>query len=281
MSTEPQPVLRIDGVETSVQHKGTAAKVGWASLFALLIPIGILATLRTLLPLPLRMALAVVSTAAPALALLALAIRLFRWKRPGSVAVAGDRLVLERTGRSLGFPLADLVAGHVSPLKRLVTLGLSGGNLVHVHVPTVEEGQRLLVATGLDASRRTLRMKLGETFFLDFLTLTLGPGLFASLTAQLGAVGVIAAMTLTYGLFRAVRELFGPAEVVVGADGIIVRQGFSSRFIPFGRIASIDPFGHPVRSYAPSTGPLVLHLTDGTTVEARTRHHSHEQSAEL
>jgi hypothetical protein len=280
MSTEPLPALRIDGVETSVQRKGTAAKIGWASLVALLLPIAILGALKTVLPVPLRVALAIVSTVAPAMALLALAIRLFRWKRPGSIAVAGDRLVLERTGRSLRFPLADLVAGHVSPLKRLVTLGLSGGDIVHVHVPTVEDGQRLLVATGLDASRRTLQMKLGETFFLDFLTLLLGPGLFASVTARAGVFAIIPTMALTFGLFRAVRALLGPAEVVVGADGIIVRQSFSSRFIPFGRIASVDR-GEPRRRYATPSSPVVFHLTDGTAVEARTRHLSAEQRAEL
>ena len=240
MATEPAEALRLDGVETSIQRKGLAARVGWASLVCLVLPLVVVAVFRGLLPAPVRSALGLAALASPGLMLMALALRLFRWRRPGSIAVAGDRLVLERGGHDREIPLADLVAGHVSPREGAVTLTLAGGNLVHAHVPSVEEGQRLLVATGLDASRRTMRMKLGETFVLDFLTLSLGPGIFGAVTARAGAFAFVLTLALTFGLFRVLRELVGPAEIIIGADGVILRQGFSSRFIPFGAIAAVD-----------------------------------------
>jgi hypothetical protein len=126
-----------------------------------------------------------------------------------------------------------------------------------------------------------MRLRLGETFFLDFLVLVLGPGFFTSAVAWAGAFGFLISIALTAALFFAVRAFLGPAELVVGADGIIVRQNFSSTFVPFGRIASIDP-GPPERGRRVGLGAsLVLRLTDGSEVRARTRHLMGDPRAEL
>lgn len=285
MSREPPPPLRIEGVETSFQRKGLAGWIGWASLVALILPIVLLMVLGRSLSTPICTALGLMTLSSPALMLTALALRVFHWRRPGSIAVAGERLVLSRDGAERSFPLADLVAGHLRPGERTVTLTRAGGDLVHVRVPRVEDGQRLLAATGLDASRRAMRLRLGERFFLDFVTLSLAPGIFAAATHRAGGFAVVLTLALTFGLWRVVRELLGPAEIIVGADGIIVRQRFASRFLAFGSIASIDRVPDTARvgdaGIASLTGPLTLHLTDGTTVEARTRHLSAEERDQL
>jgi hypothetical protein len=114
----------------------------------------------------------------------------------------------------------------------------------------------------MDASRRTLRMRLGGSLFFDLLTLILAPVVLGPLTAGAGKLSVVLTMALTVGLFLLVRRLAGPAELVVGADGVIVRQGFAARFVPFGRVASVE--------IAPAAWrPVVFRLTDGSTVEAR------------
>jgi hypothetical protein len=281
MVPDPLPTLHLDGVETSIQRKGLAARIGRAALVALLLPLVVAIVGRALLPLPVRTLLGLLSAVSPGLALIALAVRVFRWKRPGSIAVSADHLVLERSGHDQSIPLDQLVEGHVSPLRRSASLALASGDVVHVFTSAVEDAQRLLVATGLDASRRAMRLRLGETFFLDFLVLVLGPGFFTSAVAWAGAFGFLISIALTAALFFAVRAFLGPAELIVGADGIIVRQNFSSTFVPFGRIASIDP-GPPERGrrVAPAA-PLVLRLTDGSEVRARTRHLMGDPRAEL
>jgi hypothetical protein len=282
MVPDPLPTLHLDGVETSIQRKGLAARIGRAALFALLLPFVAMIVGHAHVPGPVRILLGLTSAISPALAMIALAVRVFRWKRPGSVVVSEDHLVLERSGHDQSIPLDQLVEGHVSPLRRSASLALANGDVVHVFTSAVEDAQRLLVATGLDASRRAMRLRLGETFFLDFLVLVLGPGFFTSAVAWAGAFGFLISIALTAALFFAVRAFLGPAELVVGADGIIVRQNFSSTFIPFNRIESIDP-GPPDHAgrRVPPGAPFVLRLTDGSEVRARTRHLMGDPRAEL
>jgi hypothetical protein len=274
--------FRLDGVETSIQRRGLAARIGWASLIALALPMLVAVLGRALIPAPLRHALGWLMIASPFTALVALGVRSFRWKRPGSIAVVDGDLVLERSGRDLTISQGSLVSGQLSPRRRSVTLTLVGGDLVHAHVGSVEDGQALLVAAGLDASRRTLGMRLGETFFLDFLTLALSPGVWGALTGPLGPSAIVVATALTVVCLFVVRAYLGPAHVVVGADGIIVQQSFASRFVPFGAIARIESGVRDRRGLtAAPSHPVVLVLTDGTEVHARTRHLMADQRAEL
>jgi hypothetical protein len=284
--SDPDPAFRLDGVETSLQRKGLAAKVGWTAAALTVAPFGIAIVLRAL-GLASRStgaALGMMLLGAPVLALVALFLRRFRWKRPGSIAIEGGALVLERSGHDRRIPLGDLTAGHTSPLRRAVEIELRNGDLVHAHVPSVEDGQRLLEAAGLDAARRTMRMRLGETTFLDVISILLGPALVSPLVAVFsrmvkgipGAVMLnpLLAILLTIALFRLVRGIFGPAELVIGADGIIVRQWWQARFVPFSQIESVDAASGP-------TPPVVINLIDGTAIQARTRHLSAAQREEL
>jgi hypothetical protein len=265
MDPSPPPALRLDGVETSVQRRGLSASLGWAALALLVGPLGVVVTSLTGVS---HGSLALLQTsllAAPAVALLALVFRFLRVPRYGSISVAGDHLCVERPSQSLEVPLGDLTAGSLNPRTGVVTFRRQSGDLLHVRVATVDDGQRLLEATGMDASRRTLRMKLGSALFTDVLTLLLAPFLFGPMTAGAGRLSVTLTMALTVGLLLLVRRLIGPAEVIVGADGVIVRQGFEARFVPFGRVAKVV-IGPAIRRR-----PVIFRLTDGSAVEARAR----------
>jgi hypothetical protein len=264
MDASPPPALRLDGVETSVQRRGLASSLGWAALALLVGPLGVaVGSVTRMAQAPLHL-LQTSLLAAPAVALLALVFRFLRVPRYGSISVAGDHLRVERPTRTLAVPLDDLAAGSQNPKTGLVTFRRQSGDLLLVRVPTADDGRRLLEATRMDASRRTLRMKLGSSFFTDILTLLLAPFVFGPMTAGAGRLSVTLTMALTVGLLLVLRRLIGPAEVIVGADGVIVRQGFAAGFIPFGRVARVEI--DPARRRL-----VVFRLTDGSAVEARAR----------
>jgi len=270
MATELEPTLRIDGVETSVQRKGLAARVGWTAALLLGASLG-LVVLAGLVQVPLRPALVtaalVAVCGATLLAFPALAIDSFHVRLPGSIVVTEEELVLERAGQERRFPMGELVDGRLNPRTRAVALRLRSGDVVHVHVATAEDAHRLLVATGLGASQHALRIRLGQRYLLDVGVVLFSPLVLTFLGRWPAWSSVLLALALTLGLLRVVRQLLGPAELIIGADGLIVRQSFAARFIPFGRIASVDPGSEGRSSWG---APVILHLTDGTALRART-----------
>ncbi len=134
------------------------------------------------------------------------------------------------------------------------------------------------MAAGLDASKRTMRLELGETLFLDLLTILLGPILLVWITQHtvtLAGLPWEMGPPIFFGLFalllKSVRATFGPAQIVVGADGIVVEHGLRDRFVPHDRLAS----------FTVKHDAVDLTLTDGSRVRARARHLTDEQQAEL
>jgi hypothetical protein len=195
-----------------------------------------------------------------------------------AVGVVGRHLVIVRGRKRERIPLADLAQGWASPVRGAVDLILRGGDTIHAVVPQGDDAERLLVAAGLDVSKRTMRLELGETLFLDLLTILLGPILLVWITpliAHLARLPWEMNVPIFIGLFalllKLVRATFGPAQVVVGADGIIVEHGFRTRFVSHDRLAAL----------AMKHDALDLTLTDGSRVRAHARHLTGEQRAEL
>jgi hypothetical protein len=90
------------------------------------------------------------------------------------------------------------------------------------------------------------------------------------------------------GLFplarRLARGLHSPAELVIGADGITVKQGFARQFIPFAAIARIDTGRGRRNIYGavlPPIDPVTIDLKDGSQVVPRTVCFTADQQAEL
>ncbi|MFO0759117.1 MAG: hypothetical protein U0359_21675 [Byssovorax sp.] len=200
-------------------------------------------------------------------------------KRAGSLSVRGDHLVIQREGRALRtMPLASLTEGSLSPLRRELTIRTRSGDRVAARVESPMEGRRLLEAAGLDEKRKTLELLLGETTFLTLMTWLLGTSAVFWLTEAIAhvapwpaAFNVWVFIALFLGLLRGVREVLGPARLLIGADGVIIHQAFRDRFVPYEQIASVSATAEHVD----------LALLDGSTVRAKARHLTAEQRAEV
>jgi hypothetical protein len=275
----PPPERSWDAI-LQIQRRGLSARLGKGALGLLVVPMLLLITQSAYLESSRALAtfLGWLMLGAPILSMAALATWLLRLNRPGVIAIRDGELVITRGRRQKRIPLAQLTEGWLSPLRGEVELHTRAGDRVRVLLETIEDGKQLLEAAGLDERRRTMRMQLGETAFLDIMTWLVGPAVVLPITMALGRrapwpgpLNVLVFMGLFWLLFRLVRALWGPAAVVIGADGLILRGALRTRFIPFGRLASVD------------AGPehLVLHLTDGTSASARVRHLSAAQIEQL
>ena len=203
---------------------------------------------------------------APIAAALVYLRRRLRTDGAGAIGVAAGALVIMQGLEKKQIPLADLASGRSSPGRGEVGIRLRSGARIIAAVPRAEDAERLLVAAGLDASRRPMRFELGETTLLDWVTVLLAPVLVLPVTQAIvrfgsmpwGARLVLSLIVLAL-LFSLVRAAFGPAKLTVGADGIAVDRPLRHRFVPFGRLASV--------ALSPSAVDLVL--TDGSRVRAR------------
>jgi hypothetical protein len=201
---------------------------------------------------------------------------------PGAIGVVDGDLVVRQPGRLQKIPLAELVSGRSSPRRGEVEIGARGGRRIIAAVASADEAERLLVAAGLDASKRTMRFELGETTFLTWMTFLLGPAAVVPVAKAIlellplhGGAAAVAYCVLFVALFAAVFQLvraaWGPAKLIVGADGIVVDRALRDEFVPFSRLTSVT-MKHDCVS---------LSLDDGSRVRARARHLDDDQQGEL
>lgn len=226
--------------------------------------------------------------AAPVLLLGALVARRVAPSRAAAVAVEAGALTIRGVRIDRRVPLADVVDGVLAPARAgevlearpCADLGLRSGTRLRVELP-IAEARRLLAAVGVDVTRRAARFQLGDTGFLDVLGAFVGfaagmLGFFflVTLFTAVGVAGrgpeiafaqtaagwalVVGGMLLGVGGLRA---LFGPATVVVGADGVqVTRLLRRARFVPYADLVGVE--AHPDR--------LVL-VTERGVVRARAR----------
>jgi hypothetical protein len=123
-----------------------------------------------------------------------------------------------------------------------------------------------------------MRFELGENTFLTWMTFLLGPGLVLPATQAIYGLarmpwGVfpILFVALFALLFYLVRVAWGPASLIVGADGIVIDRPFRDSFIPFAQLDSVTMTNDRVTAL----------LRDGTRLHARARHLSTVQRGEL
>lgn len=275
-----EPEVWIESESVWRTHFRLARRLGWGALASV-----VLSLLLTWLSLtsgeqssPLHQAIAYGFLLAALLGVASMGAGRFQGGVAGAIGVVGGDLVIVQGRKRKQIPLASLAEGWASPARGEIDLVLRSGDEIRVAVPHAEDTERLLVAAGLDASKRTMRVALGETTFLDILTLLLGPALVLPITRAVVAlaalpwgVGALIFFGLFALLFKLVRAVFGPAQVVVGADGIVIEHGIRNRFVPHDRLASVV-----VKHDA-----VDLTLTDGSRVRARARHLTVEEQAEL
>ncbi len=273
--------LRVACAEVHVERLGLRRRLRWIALGLFAVPFTILLTMMTLRfsgDTTLAELLTFLMLGAPVLAVGSFATGRVAFDRPGSLSVEGDALVVRRGDSEQRFPLDAFAEGFVSPLKGRLELVLKSGDRISARVESVDAGRDLLEAAGLDEKRRTLNVLLGETTFLTVMTWLLGPSVVWPITMAIGKLApwsppfnVWVFIALFIALLRGVREVFGPARLLIGADGVIIHQGFRERFVPYARIGSI----------AATSGHVDFLLDSGETVRAKARHLTREQTLEV
>lgn len=264
----PEPDAHV-GTHVRFQPSGTMRAAMWIAFGALLLSIVSLflfAFLGGAPPGVLLWGLLVT----PILAALAAIGGVFKIPSGESLRVDGKGVVIDRRRRGpLRIPPGRLSEGWLSPREKRVYLRTRQGDIYSARVTDQAAGQAMLERAGLDASKRTLRTRLGAVDFLNAMSWLVGPAVVMPLAQSIasalnmgGALGVPLAVLFFLLQFYLVRQTFGPAHIVIGADGIIVSQRFRTRFIPFDRIRSITT----------AADHVTLDLTDGTSVRARARH---------
>lgn len=265
------PSLRADdqsGTEVRFQASGTLRAAMWLSLGVMLLSVLCVLLFAFLggSP-PALLVWGLVGT--PVLAAIAAAGAVFKIPKGDALRIDGKGIVIERRRGPLRVPSSRLSEGWLSPLEERIYLRTRSGDVYSARVADQAAGQAMLERAGLDASKRTLRTRLGAVDFLNAMSWVLGPVLslylgeaIAGAVAVRGAPGIPFAIVL-FGLqFYLVRQLFGPAHIVIGADGIIVSQRFRTRFVSFDQIRSVTTAGDHV----------TLHLDGGSRLRARARH---------
>jgi hypothetical protein len=206
---------------------------------------------------------------APVLAVVTAIAGILKLSAGNTMSVDGGDVVIQRARGARRIPSTEIEEGWLSPQENRVYLRTQRGDLYSASVTDHAHGQALLERAGLDASKRTLRTRLGAVDFLNVMSWLVGPmtavpiaEAFAGALNMRGVLAIPLAITLFVLQFYLVRQLFGPAHLVIGADGIIVKQRLRARFISFDDIRSITT--------APDN--VTLHLGDGSLVRARARH---------
>lgn len=198
------------------------------------------------------------------------------WKGPVRVAADAAGLRFDSGAAERSIPLAEIRSGLVlSDLRVRVELRLRRGRVLEVHVAREEEGARLLAALGIGPTERRVAVPLGSVlrelvagcFGLPafmILWLVVIAALFEPLTGSSGPVVAWFALTVlsTWLLRRAVRR----TQVVVGTDGVRVERPFSTVWLPYAEIDSVERRDDRLLLVRRgSDGPVVLRTGEALT----------------
>ncbi len=200
-----------------------------------------------------RASLLAAPAAAAAFGLLGVIVGLLRPARRGSIRVEGAELLLDREDAVRRIPLTSVRAGLVVPSiggrAARVEIDLASGDRVFADVPTVAEGDVLLAAVGVDASRRRSTIPLGsiagDVLRRGGAVVATVFAAFIALGVLIGAVGPVPKVYIPVWLFTTAGAAWLAAHVnraksiTVGADGLIVPGVLRDRFVPFADIVAV------------------------------------------
>jgi hypothetical protein len=192
---------------------------------------------------------------------------------PASLLVEGDHLVILRPRRKRRrVPLDRIALGLILPERNTartpgssadvllyhVQLELKSGDLLRVQTETMAEASALLEAARLDPSQRRFSLRIRRTMRQLLVGLFVAPLVFFGATAALSfelfeLLPKVAKLPLFFASMTAVGialavlwRAFMTAEVTIGSDGIVVRQRFGKRFIPYARLKDIAEHGSDI-----------------------------------
>jgi hypothetical protein len=262
---EPSPELSSETSDVRLQRAGTMRAATWG-LLGLFVALLLTLLLGTVFGLPrwLGTPLGWGLLLTPVLALVTAIAGELGLRAGKALSVEGTDIVVRRARGERRIPASTLVEGWLSPREKRVYLQTRRGDVYSAQV----KDEALLERAGLDASKRTLRMRLGPVDFLTAMGWLVGPAIaipIADVTSRAlrlgGALGIPLALSLFVLQFYLIRQIFGPAHLVIGSDGIIVKQRWRRRFVSFDELRSISA----------DRDHVTLHLQGGETLRARAR----------
>jgi hypothetical protein len=195
--------------------------------------------------------------------------------RRGRVSLDGAIVRAEADQWAVSFARDEVMEARVEPLLQgcAIELWRRGGTVLRFTVGSLAEAHGWLDAADLALHRRVSRITLGASWHgwafgvgYALVGMVVAPILAIPLALLIdvldGPADKAAAVVLVwvaFTLFTTARAM--PARVDVGTDGVLVRRGFSKRFIPYAAL-------YDVRSILGDA--LSLHLRDGESLLLRT-----------
>jgi len=184
-----------------------------------------------------------------------------RRRRGGWVKLEQDGLRVTCGGARRSWPRAQIVGAYRLPLALGASVQMANGSelvfelLPDEHGPagdariarTLANVERVLSHVGMGPSQRAVRAPLRGTigaFTKGLLAFFFGgwASFIAVLAASryLGGAGFLVGFAMTCAFTALVVSRYGFPYVVVGADGIRIRGGLRTRFIPFADVRAVD-----------------------------------------
>jgi hypothetical protein len=259
--------LRIQSAGLAVERRGRSAKIAAVVLAISLLGFGAVASAyfgsyeqNGDLLFALFVSLAVWLTSASAL----LRHRFTPARSAASTARSRGELTLGEEGLSViarrssrSYRPGDVVDGWIDDPGEIISVVLRtrGGDVISVEVATFDEARAILLAAGVAAEQRVLKMRLANAMT----QIPLGGGIAALGSVVLPIVGIFAAMalfagspdlgarataTLILGLtalaFALLVRALIPPQVLIGTDGITVERILGRVFIPYDQVTQVS-----------------------------------------
>jgi hypothetical protein len=220
-----------------------------------------------------------------------------RARAPGSVAVEGDTLHVERAGLSLHVRLEDVESAvpvvHEPPALPTVELLLRGGDELSCEMPDAASAHSLAGALGFGPGQRRVRIPFATPrrrllHPLLGLVTTWVAGMVAMVPLMLFMMradssqhfervmglraGVTALITMlaVLGLYPLLKRIARAPELTIGDDGIVYTDGRKTRFVPRAKIWSVDQPHPRMATMIRSDGAPIIIMGTGIDAERRT-----------
>ncbi|MBK8252746.1 MAG: hypothetical protein IPK82_08775 [Polyangiaceae bacterium] len=217
----------------------------------------------------------------PLAALISSGLGAMNFKAGSVVSIESGEVAID--GKKTTLRAEELANGWFSPSENRVYLQTKRGDEWSVPVGSAAEGQMLLEKAGLDASKRTWRTRLGPTDFLTAMTWLVGLPMSVSAAELIVRVSKVPStmplffvvMPIAVVLFivfsQTTSRLFGPANLIIGADGVAIKRGFSSDLVKFDEMEKVTI----------ESSRVTFRLKNGKDVSARARHLGYQEQSTI
>jgi hypothetical protein len=146
--------------------------------------------------------------------------------------------VRTRCHRAWVIPVSDVAAGLALDTESgpALELHLCDGRVLRARVEDKRDSRAVLERLGLGPERRRIAITLGgESWRLGYTAFLVAAIATLAAADNLGPVTVLVALLVT-AVVPLARRLTAPAQVVIGAEGVVIRRGRRPEVVPFADI---------------------------------------------